>query len=116
MAELKRLRILVSAEDAVMVDIEPEQLQLLCSNLLLNALQHSPAGSAIRAVVGQNGELASSRMMATALPPRICPTSSIAFTAEIPRAAAIRAEPAWGWLFVKRSYPGGRERLRLRVS
>lgn len=33
-----------------MVDIEPEQLQLLCGNLLLNALQHSPAGSAIRAI------------------------------------------------------------------
>jgi signal transduction histidine kinase len=57
MAELKRLRILMSAEDAVMVDIDQEQLQLLCSNLLLNALQHSPAGSAIRAVVGQNVEL-----------------------------------------------------------
>jgi signal transduction histidine kinase len=57
MAELKRLRILVSVEDAVMVDIEAEQLQLLCSNLLLNALQHSPAGSAIRAMVQQNGEL-----------------------------------------------------------
>ncbi len=58
MAELKRLRILVSAEDAVMVDVEPEQLQLLCSNLLLNALQHSPAGSAIRAVTQKVGELA----------------------------------------------------------
>ncbi len=57
MAELKRLRILVSAEDAVMVDIEAEQLQLLCSNLLLNALQHSPAGSSVRAVVRQDGEL-----------------------------------------------------------
>jgi len=58
MAELKRLRILVSAEDAVMVDVESEQLQLLCSNLLLNALQHSPAGSAIRAVTQKVGELA----------------------------------------------------------
>jgi len=57
MAELKRLRILVSAEDAVMVDIEQEQLQLLCSNLLLNALQHSLAGSAIRAVAHKDGEL-----------------------------------------------------------
>ena len=38
-----------------MVDVEPEQLQLLCGNLLLNALQHSPAGSAIRAVVQQDG-------------------------------------------------------------
>jgi signal transduction histidine kinase len=27
----------------------------LCGNLLLNALQHSPAGSAIRAVVQQDG-------------------------------------------------------------
>jgi signal transduction histidine kinase len=58
MAELKRVRILVSAEDAAMVDIEPEQLQMLCSNLLLNALQHSAAGSAVRAVAGLDGELA----------------------------------------------------------
>jgi len=54
MAELKRLQIRVSAEDGVMVDAEPEQLQLLCGNLLLNALQHSPAGSAIRAQVQQD--------------------------------------------------------------
>jgi signal transduction histidine kinase len=55
MAELKRLQILVLAEGPMMVDVEPEQLQLLCGNLLLNALQHSPAGSAIRAVVQQDG-------------------------------------------------------------
>ncbi|MDX6462059.1 MAG: two-component system, OmpR family, sensor kinase [Acidobacteriaceae bacterium] len=54
-AELKRLQILVLAEEPVMVDIEPEQLQLLCGNLLLNALQHSPAGSTIRAVAKQDG-------------------------------------------------------------
>jgi signal transduction histidine kinase len=58
MAELKRVRVLVSAKDAVMVEIEPEQLQLLCSNLLLNALQHSPGGSAVRVAAGQDGELA----------------------------------------------------------
>lgn len=57
MAELKRLRILVSAEEAVTVDIEPEQLHLLCSNLLLNALQHSPSGAAISAIVRHPGEL-----------------------------------------------------------
>jgi signal transduction histidine kinase len=55
MAELKRLQILVLAEGPVMVDVEPEQLQLLCGNLLLNALQHSPAGSEIRALVLQSG-------------------------------------------------------------
>jgi signal transduction histidine kinase len=55
MAELKRLQIQVLAEDAVMVDAEPEQLQLLCGNLLLNALQHSPAGTVIRTRVQQDG-------------------------------------------------------------
>jgi signal transduction histidine kinase len=55
MAELKRLRILVSATSPVMVDVDPEQLQLLCGNLLLNALQHSAAGSAIRALVRHDG-------------------------------------------------------------
>jgi signal transduction histidine kinase len=55
MAELKRLQVLVLAEGPAMVDIEPEQLQLLCGNLLLNALQHSPGGSAIRAIVQQDG-------------------------------------------------------------
>jgi signal transduction histidine kinase len=55
MAELKRLQIRVLAEGPVMVDIESEQLQLLCGNLLLNALQHSPAGSAIRALARQDG-------------------------------------------------------------
>jgi signal transduction histidine kinase len=55
MAELKHLQILILAEGPVMVDIEPEQLQLLCGNLILNAIQHSPAGSAIRAVAKQDG-------------------------------------------------------------
>jgi signal transduction histidine kinase len=55
MAELKHLKIVLLAEEPVLVDVDPEQLQLLCSNLLLNALQHSPVGSAIRAVVQQDG-------------------------------------------------------------
>jgi signal transduction histidine kinase len=53
MAELKRQRILVIGEGPVMVEAETEQLQLLCGNLLLNALQHSPAGSSIRAFIKQ---------------------------------------------------------------
>jgi signal transduction histidine kinase len=50
MAELKHQEIVVSSEGPVMVEAEPEQLELLCGNLLLNALQHSPAGSSIRAL------------------------------------------------------------------
>jgi signal transduction histidine kinase len=56
LAELRRLRILVSAAEPVIVDMDPEQLQLLCSNLLLNALQHSPAGGAVRAAARRNGD------------------------------------------------------------
>jgi signal transduction histidine kinase len=54
MAELKRLRILISAAGPVVLDIAPEELEVLCSNLILNALQHSPAGSPIRARVEQD--------------------------------------------------------------
>ena len=57
MTELRRLRLEVAAEGAVLVDVEPEQLQLLCSNLLLNAIQHSPGGAAIRVTVQPEGEL-----------------------------------------------------------
>jgi signal transduction histidine kinase len=55
MAELKHLKIILMAEEPVLVDVDPEQLQLLCSNLLLNALQHSPAGSLVQAVVQRDG-------------------------------------------------------------
>jgi signal transduction histidine kinase len=55
MAELKHLRIILLAEEPVWVDVDPEQLQLLCSNLLLNALQHSPAGSLVQATVQHDG-------------------------------------------------------------
>lgn len=55
MAVLKRQQILVMGQGPVTVEGEPEQLQLLCGNLLLNALQHSPAGSPIRAWVTQDG-------------------------------------------------------------
>jgi signal transduction histidine kinase len=54
MAELKRQQILIISQGPVMVEAEAEQLQLLCGNLLLNALQHSPAESSIRAIIKQN--------------------------------------------------------------
>jgi signal transduction histidine kinase len=55
MAELKHLKIILLAQEPVLVDVDPEQLQLLCSNLLLNALQHSPAGSLVQAIVQHDG-------------------------------------------------------------
>lgn len=50
-AEAKELRISVMGDENIAVDIAPEQLRLLCSNLMLNALQHSPAGAEVRAAV-----------------------------------------------------------------
>jgi signal transduction histidine kinase len=54
MAELRRLRISLTTEQ-VMIAVDPEQFELLCGNLLLNALQHSPPGSSVRAIVQQTG-------------------------------------------------------------
>jgi signal transduction histidine kinase len=50
-AQGKGMRISLSGEGASMVDVTAEQVQLLCSNLILNALQHSVEGSEVRAIV-----------------------------------------------------------------
>lgn len=50
-AQVKKLRIAISGGQAATVDVAPEQLRLLFSNLILNALQHSPEGSEVRAIV-----------------------------------------------------------------
>lgn len=50
-AQGKGMRITISGDDAAVVDVTAEQLQLLCSNLILNALQHSTEGSEVRAIV-----------------------------------------------------------------
>jgi signal transduction histidine kinase len=54
-ANVKRLHLVVSSPGEVVVKVEPEELRLLCSNLILNAMQHSPVGSEVRAVVRRNG-------------------------------------------------------------
>ncbi len=53
-AQGKGQRISVYGDETVTVDATAEQLQLLCSNLILNALQHSNNGSEVRAVVQTN--------------------------------------------------------------
>jgi signal transduction histidine kinase len=50
-AQEKGMQISISGDEGAMVDVSAEQLQLLCSNLILNALQHSAEGSEVRAVV-----------------------------------------------------------------
>lgn len=50
-AQIKKQKISVSGDKTIVVNIAPEQLRLLCSNLILNALQHSDENSEVRATV-----------------------------------------------------------------
>ena len=50
-AEAKELRISVVGDENIALDVAPEQLRLLCSNLMLNALQHSRSNAEVRAIV-----------------------------------------------------------------
>jgi signal transduction histidine kinase len=62
MANVKKLQLVVSAAGEIVVEVEPEELRLLCSNLILNAIQHSHAGSEIRASLQQQGSAAELRI------------------------------------------------------
>jgi len=53
MAEVNRLQLIIAAPRAAVVNVEAEHLQLLCSNLVLNALQHSTEGGLILVQVEQ---------------------------------------------------------------
>jgi signal transduction histidine kinase len=50
-AQTKKLQIFVSGDETSAVNVAPDQLRLLCSNLILNALEHSTEGSEVRAIV-----------------------------------------------------------------
>jgi signal transduction histidine kinase len=58
MANVKGLQIVMSSPAEVVVKVAPEELRLLCSNLILNAMQHSPSGSQVRVAVRKNGATA----------------------------------------------------------
>jgi signal transduction histidine kinase len=47
MAEMKGISIQINGERSLIASIEAEQFKLLCANLLMNALQHSPPESVI---------------------------------------------------------------------
>lgn len=51
MAQVKNLMMTVCSDENAMVNVEKEELQLLCSNLISNAIQHSSPGSGIRITV-----------------------------------------------------------------
>lgn len=50
-AQQRAVRISVAGDERATVSIAAEQLELLCSNLILNALQHSPEDAEVRVAV-----------------------------------------------------------------
>jgi signal transduction histidine kinase len=58
MANVKKMKLVVLGVEEVVVRAEPEELRLLCSNLILNAIQHSHAGSEVRARLKRQGSVA----------------------------------------------------------
>lgn len=64
-AKMNRIRIEVSVPAELVLDVEQGQLHLLCSNLLMNALQHSHSGSTVRMTAATTGEWAEFRIADT---------------------------------------------------
>ena len=62
MGEISGIPILLYDDPSAQAAIEPEQFKLLCTNLLMNALQHSSAGSAVRVNVKREGAFAAIRI------------------------------------------------------
>jgi len=62
MAEASGIPILIHGDPPLIANVEPEQFKLLCINLLMNALQHSPADSSIRVNVRREGAVAAIRI------------------------------------------------------
>ena len=62
MAAAKGLELRVSAAGRVLVPIGAQELRLLCSNLILNALQHSFGGGEVRAMVRREEGVAELRV------------------------------------------------------
>jgi signal transduction histidine kinase len=58
MLQIGRVPIRIQGDTSVIANIEAEQFKLLCSNLLLNAIQHSPPNSVISVAIEQEGSYA----------------------------------------------------------
>jgi signal transduction histidine kinase len=58
MAESKGISIVLQGDQAIELQVDAEEFKLLCRNLLINALQHSPSNSAITVSLYQDGSQA----------------------------------------------------------
>ncbi|QHN02876.1 HAMP domain-containing histidine kinase [Granulicella sp. WH15] len=62
LAKVSHIALSIHATQPVFAAIDPERLHLLCSNLIHNALQHSPHDSEIRAIVDTHDNIAELRI------------------------------------------------------
>jgi signal transduction histidine kinase len=58
LSEIRHVAVEIATPEAIVVDIDPEQLHLLCSNLILNAIQHSYKGGVVRIGTGETASMA----------------------------------------------------------
>jgi signal transduction histidine kinase len=62
MAELRSVTIALVSSGAAFVGLPIEECSLLCSNLLLNALQHSPRDTEVKVLLHAKGEMVELRI------------------------------------------------------
>jgi signal transduction histidine kinase len=58
LASFHRINLVINAERPALVACDPDQLRLLCSNLIHNAIQHSGADGEVRAIVSSQDSVA----------------------------------------------------------
>ncbi len=61
MAEANEIHLVLVGEDSLYAALDPGQLKLLCTNLLMNAMQHSPSESVVTVKVGKTDGFAEIR-------------------------------------------------------
>jgi signal transduction histidine kinase len=75
LAEIGRVRLSISAPDRLLLDVEQDALELLSSNLILNAIQHSPRETTVRVFIEVLGNQAELRIVdeGTGIDPALLP-------------------------------------------
>jgi signal transduction histidine kinase len=99
MANFRRISLVVSADHPTFVLCNPEQLRLLCSNLIDNAIQHGGVGKAVRAIVSKQGEIAQLVVEddGEGIPKDVLPHVFDRFYRGVLPAAGERVARAWVW-------------------
>ena len=103
LAQSRNTTIHLATNGPVPFRADPEDLQLVWTNLLENAVRYSPEGSSVEVAVLATEDKARIpfRTTASAFPPAICPRFSIASIAETAPGPALPAVSAWAWPSLK---------------